>query len=800
MRTAEAKVYFHTLGELHREAKTTSTEDAGVFLASERQTPQYQAALLSLKLANDTHRSRGVKEEYAEVIGLLNSQNRTMTLKAYESNSGRRRWNALTDDNQIFSAFMETLNAVRQTASKEDLDVYYPTGIMIYGTHRQVKTLVIEQARLVGDKDLDPVLNRALELRHFTNYRGLEVKIDGVSLSSFAGENFSSKRKTDDKRIKKYIKFFMDLGGYRVTEDLEEIQDNNQVGIAKEYPYLNRNLIIEASYMVRSFHVFPDINPYNFEAEYTDLDPTSRKVIKGITQAVADSKQTFLQFTGRVHNLVFNPELEDSEEMRRICTEYFIHDEKYSTRYLLALMGINTGRELISAYRKSANLAAQGIDPDFYNKVQGIVEAILKRNEYLKISTIGDLDAIVNPKEISGKPEQIFADLKEEAQALSKIPKWEEVDLTEIDIPWEEAGIKTPSAVGLELPTKSPLIFNITLNYQSEYGDSKEIILKVDLGRNGFDWSVLQSPDIYPDLRFRFLKVVKTILTEVHRRIAPSVKTENASASVITKTLRVKPPRPVRFDNPAKLKKQPKQTDTSSIIVLEDTMEHKIRDQVIAPTEEEQDILLKDVPNRYRDRVMGFIQEINSGVKGRLKKLNALGPNGETQYSSVVEGYRILFLEKELSTVLRTHVIRDIRLESEIYGEADQNYRLSYQERGAMKNIDSQAALTEYAVGIARSFSKKDPRYAGDIAAMLQAIIANPRGTGCYKLTARQLVIDGKRQDLWAFRGDERIGLSFQNPDSKQIRTVFCFNPNDSSAVIIQEVLDHDDFDTKYTG
>ncbi len=125
-------------------------------------------------------------------------------------------------------------------------------------------------------------------------------------------------------------------------------------------------------------------------------------------------------------------------------------------------------------------------------------------------------------------------------------------------------------------------------------------------------------------------------------------------------------------------------------------------------------------------------------------------------------------------------------------------YQLVYEKNGEFKTISTDEDRLAYASTVAYKIYKKETRLKEDIEVLLKALVADPKGKGTYKIVDASVSIASRREDLWSFRGDER-GIRFQHPESRKLRLVYCFDPMDSSVVIIEDILHHENFDKKFS-
>ena len=397
--------------------------------------------------------------------------------------------------------------------------------------------------------------------------------------------------------------------------------------------------------------------------------------MQGIKRALVDSKQRFIQLTERINELVFSPNLEGSGEVRNLCRGYLAPDNRYLCQYLLGLMGSATAPALVVAYRKIVDLIEKGSDADFYSTLSLRILELVETHKNFGISTVDELDPVIIPKEILRKTEQVSIDLISTVQQLNKVPNWRNVDIAEIEVPWEETGIKKPATIKLEFPTGSPTTFNLGLGYKNEFGESLDISLRLNLSKKEFDWSIIQDPKKYPDLQVRFLEIISTIFKEIYRQASPPRKEERRAdivSSVFPTIPRVKPIRPVAFLSPVKLKKGSRETPIQSIsATLEDSKEYKIKDHILGANNGYVDALLQGIPNDQKELIVRRITEFNNEGRGRFKRLGTPGPKGERQYSLRIGNYRILLLEQEFSKGTRLYMIRNVGNRNGIYDEVD---------------------------------------------------------------------------------------------------------------------------------
>ncbi len=116
---------------------------------------------------------------------------------------------------------------------------------------------------------------------------------------------------------------------------------------------------------------------------------------------------------------------------------------------------------------------------------------------------------------------------------------------------------------------------------------------------------------------------------------------------------------------------------------------------------------------------------------------------------------------------------------------------------GSIEAIEGLIAST------AHRLAPKDPRLVADIRTILESLREDPYGLGAYKLTNMTITspYTDRKVSLWGYRADERPGINFQHEDiSRKLRVVFFHDKSLENQVIIEAVLDHAEFDRRYTG
>ena len=122
-------------------------------------------------------------------------------------------------------------------------------------------------------------------------------------------------------------------------------------------------------------------------------------------------------------------------------------------------------------------------------------------------------------------------------------------------------------------------------------------------------------------------------------------------------------------------------------------------------------------------------------------------------------------------------------------------YAVALQSRGIIE--DEQ--LDDYVTKTANGFAKHDQRMITDIRSMLTSLSQDPFGLGISHLTDMETTsLDGHhRLPLRRFRADQRIPLAHEL--SRNIRVVFYIDRrNFPNTVIISDILNHKEFDSKY--
>lgn len=688
MRSTEAKEYFRTVGSLHRDARIQSKEAGDSFLMEERQTPEYQVALTTLKLIHPIHFKREIKHEVASSNGFIKEQHEAI-LKRVSLSGPKSRLARLRELNSRQNN-LYNLTTTANIASREITGVAKRNGrdalcLLLYSGQQQLWTLTEKQADILGKSRLEDQDKEVFELQRFIGTGSLAIKIDGVSLNDFAKEDFKNKRKVAPERVIQYLKYFMALREVSRNIDLQEkIQEQNEDQISRKYPFLYRSSIAEASRIVQSFDIFPLIESSNILRLielYANKNSLSRlhelvsKAGEGITQTVEHNKQQVIQFTNRIYQLVFTPDLEGADEIRKVCMSYLTSDNKSMSQHLIGLMGIVDVPALIKGYRQCFDLMEKGQDTDFYNILASRMKELAESNKDVGIFTIDDLDSVITLKQTNEEPEQVATEIANIIQRLNKVPNWRDIDITEVNIPWEETGIKKPSLIELEFPNGNPLNLDLNLDYRNDYGEKLNIALKVNLSKKSFDWSILEDPNRYPDCQARFMEVIKAIFAEIYRQLVPEEKPKEETVIAPSAPLiapKVKPNRLVSFVSPIKLKKTPKEVQASvEPIAFEDQTEYRIGNQILIPEDDSVDLLLQGVPNDQKEMIVKRMREFNDLGRGKFKRLEALGPNGKRQYSLRTGSYRVLLVEEEFSKGARLFTIRNIGNRNRIYDEVD---------------------------------------------------------------------------------------------------------------------------------
>ncbi|MBI2020779.1 hypothetical protein HYS94_05220 [Candidatus Daviesbacteria bacterium] len=123
-------------------------------------------------------------------------------------------------------------------------------------------------------------------------------------------------------------------------------------------------------------------------------------------------------------------------------------------------------------------------------------------------------------------------------------------------------------------------------------------------------------------------------------------------------------------------------------------------------------------------------------------------------------------------------------------------YQLALDGRGVLGEEEKQA----YIERTVHQIANHDQRMKEDITEILDSLIRDPFGFGIGKLTAMEITSeDGQRKlPLRRYRADQRI--SFQHEASPHLRVVFYLDRKVyPHTVIVREILNHEDFDKKYT-
>lgn len=108
-------------------------------------------------------------------------------------------------------------------------------------------------------------------------------------------------------------------------------------------------------------------------------------------------------------------------------------------------------------------------------------------------------------------------------------------------------------------------------------------------------------------------------------------------------------------------------------------------------------------------------------------------------------------------------------------------------------------ALLAYITGVANDLARGDRRMAADIQAMIESLKANPYGPGTKRLTDIRVNIHGSIIALRRLdpRNRER-DIRLEHPDSPRVRATYAVAPN--NLIVIDSILPHADFDSKYGG
>lgn len=128
-----------------------------------------------------------------------------------------------------------------------------------------------------------------------------------------------------------------------------------------------------------------------------------------------------------------------------------------------------------------------------------------------------------------------------------------------------------------------------------------------------------------------------------------------------------------------------------------------------------------------------------------------------------------------------------------------QAYQLTFHGRGPI----FPGQLETYIADNADRLAADDQRMRSDIKSILSALETDPFGFGVAKLTSMKITSseDAHRPlALRRFRADQRPGLTLNHEESRRLRVVFYLDPRiNPNEVIIYDILNHDEFDKKFT-
>lgn len=108
-----------------------------------------------------------------------------------------------------------------------------------------------------------------------------------------------------------------------------------------------------------------------------------------------------------------------------------------------------------------------------------------------------------------------------------------------------------------------------------------------------------------------------------------------------------------------------------------------------------------------------------------------------------------------------------------------------------------------YITDTANQFNPNDRVMRDDIQKIIDSLRDDPYGLGVRKLTDFTIpsLLNGQRPiSLRRYRADQRPGVDLSLSEAKRLRTVFHFDPKAyPGAIFLDEILDHGEFDNKYT-
>lgn len=663
MRSVEAKAYFTTLGTIHAEQRRSSPIEAASFLEQEKGSQEYAEALLSLKLANGTHFRRGYINEqamsgkaYGQVIDKL-----TPGLLSTRLSLGSIR--KLVHLGGVGSDALKQLRDVAKAGVESEGDDYteeFFNTTKLFAGQYNLKRASKQETRILqnlflGAKDIEVINDSNQGL-----YGGLDIVIGGVTLSDLMSEDFTNRRKVTDGRVIQFLNFFIAQTHSETNMLAEDMLEKDMSAFSRKYPYTFRANIEDMVEMVNGLAILPGLLDLRRIGIKYGLD-------KVLVETIGRVQAQMIVLASRIREILINPTSDEVGITLSTINNDILGGNINPINFFI-MTGASQQVDLIGIYRKLIPNAEAGINP-IYTTLLGSIEEVLQESKGWVVQ-MDDLDEVTTDFKVDDVNRE-FVLLKNNVQGLQAVSGWKGFVLDEIDIPWEQAGLKKPSSVEIEFIDNNPLQFSLNLGFENDLGESTNLVLKFDAQKQGFDWNILQDPNLYPQHKQRFLMAANLLIQEMQSK----AQEKHASKEVpIVRTFdyakpRIRRTKPVRFSrNVVSGRLQPSnpmQLDFSSI------QQQEIRNCIAYFPDQDYGREYDGIPENIKVMIEKKIAEFNEVGRGRFKRLDKVAPDGRAQYSLRMGDYRVLLIQREFEKGKRLFDIRHIGNRNNIYDKVD---------------------------------------------------------------------------------------------------------------------------------
>lgn len=461
-----------------------------------------------------------------------------------------------------------------------------------------------------------------------------------------------------------------------------DVLKQNKTDLTTQFPNQTKNSIDRAALQGLALAA---INPETFNPYISQHE--------GVTKEAAQQAKTLSE---KAHNLLnqlptvlFDPKHPEFPEFTTLLVKHMTKGSSLLQRLsaMQWLMGGNDTRKIYEIFRKSQALAKDPQNGPIYALVvESVREYIDQISGFARITTADDLDSFFDDNTVSLEPEgsQKTDEMKRiVGKIFSRTSKLEyEVDPSKVELD----GIVPPQSINIKFDAHRPQKFVVLFQYRNQVGESLDLDIELDLAKNIFNWSILESPsDSEKLLSFQkaLISATKSILLNIGSQAENYYQQKQRPSTVV-------PP-------PTSATKQP--FIKSRVAEDESNREPKERKQPPAPLTPLQQVLqegiseettpnlrkvLKSEPGKTIENLLGKlgsadraivakkIEEFNDRGIGHLERKRQRGNEGEIFYTlsvgcTVPKGVRVLCYEVDSEDNNRIFVIRDIDYRKDIY-------------------------------------------------------------------------------------------------------------------------------------